>query len=119
MAKSFVLKLGIFISFFICQHRLFAQVFSNNDGAEDKHFIYEVKEIDEFFERFNDAPNSFLRGIYKSRHIKFNIDRQQLIRSLFNDDNKSLDSLIKAQFITDVTRKKKPLYINFYGGNWY
>ena len=87
MAKTHVLKFLIFIFFSICQHRLFSQVYSNNDGAKEKHFIYEVKEIDEFFERFNDEPNSFLRGVYKARHVKFNIDRQRLIRSLFNYEN--------------------------------
>jgi hypothetical protein len=119
MAKTYVLKGWIFISFFICQHRLFSQVYSNNDGAKDKHFIYEVKEIDEFFERFNDAPGSFLRGVYKARHIKFNIGRQRLIRSLFNDENKSLDGVMMNKFISEVTRKKKPVYLDFYGGNWY
>ena len=91
--------------------RMEAQVFTNDAGAREKHFIYEVKQIDEFFERFNDAPNSFLRSVYKARHIKFNIDRQQLIRSLFNDENKSLDSILKTQFISDVTRKKKTITI--------
>jgi hypothetical protein len=119
MAKTHVLKVCIFICFFICQHRLFSQVYSNNDRAGDKHFIYEVKEIDEFFERFNDAPNSFLRGVYKARHIKFNIDRPRLIRSLFNDENTSLDSAVINQFIAEVTKKKKPVYLDFYGGNWY
>jgi hypothetical protein len=103
----------------MCQHRLFSQVYSNNEGAKDKHFIYEVKEIDEFFERFNDDPRSFLRGVYKARHIKFNIDRRRLIGSLFNYENKSLDSLMINQFTWDVTKKKKPVYLNFYGGNWY
>jgi len=119
MAKTYVLKIWIFIFFLICQHRLFSQVYSNNDRGKDKHFIYEVKEIDEFFERFNDAPGSFLRGVYKAHHIKFNIDRQRLIRSLFNDENRSLDSVMVSKFISDVTRKKKPIYLNFYGGNWY
>ncbi len=119
MAKTCFLRFCILISFFLCQHRLFCQVYSNNDGASDKHFIYEVKEIDEFFERFNDAPNSFLRGMYKARHIKFNIDRQRLIRSLFNEENRSLDSFMINQFISEVTRKKKPVYLDFYGGNWY
>jgi hypothetical protein len=119
MAKTYIIKVWIFIFFFICQHRVFSQVYSNNDRANDKHFIYEVKEIDEFFERFNDAPNSFLRGVYKARHVKFNIDRQRLIRSLFNDENKSLDSVMINQFISEVTKKKKPIYLDFYGGNWY
>ena len=73
MAKIYVLRFLIFISFSICQHRLFSQVYSNNGGAKEKHFIYEVKEIDEFIERFNDDPGSFIRSVYKARHIKFNI----------------------------------------------
>jgi hypothetical protein len=119
MAKTHGLKLWIFISLFICQHRLFSQVYSNNEGANDKHFIYEVKEIDEFFERFNDDPHSFLRGVYKAHHVKFNIDRRRLIKSLFNNENKSLDSVMINKFISDVTKKNKPIYLNFYGGNWY
>jgi len=119
MAKTYVLKFWIFISFSICQHHLFSQVYSNNDGAKEKHFIYEVKEIDEFFERFNDDPGSFIRDVYKTHHTKFNIDRQQLIRSLFNYENMSWDSVIMNKFISEVTKKKKPIYLDFYGDNWY
>ncbi len=119
MAKTHVLKFLLFISFSICQHRLFSQVYSNNDDAKEKHFIYEVKEIDEFFERFNDDPNSFIRGVYKDHHVKFNIDRQRLIRSLFNYENRGWDSVMINAFISDVTRKKKPVYLDFYGNNWY
>jgi hypothetical protein len=119
MAKSYVLKFLIFIFFCICQYRLFSQVYSNNDGAKEKHFIYEVKEIDEFFERFNDDPASFLRAVYKANHTKFNIDRHSLIKSLFNYENMSCDSGIINKFISEVTKKKKPIYLDFYGGNWY
>ena len=119
MAKTYVLKFLISISFFICQHRLFSQVYSNNEGVKEKHFIYEVKEIDEFFERFNDDPGSFIRTLYKDHHIKFNIDRQRLIRSLFNYENMSRDSVIMNRFISEVTKKKKPIYLDFYGDNWY
>jgi len=119
MAKSYVLKFWIFISFSICQHRLFSQVYSNNDGAKEKHFIYEVKEIDEFFERFNDDPGSFIRGVYKARHTKFNIARQRLIRSLFNNENMSWNGVVMNEFISEVTKKKKPIYLDFYGDDWY
>ncbi|MDP4265620.1 MAG: hypothetical protein Q8941_24080 [Bacteroidota bacterium] len=119
MAKAYLLKFWIFISFSICQQRLFSQVYSNNGDAKEKHFIYEVKEIDEFFERFNDDPASFIRSVYKARHVKFNINRQQLIRSLFNYENMSWDSVMMNTFISEVTKKKKPIYLDFYGGNWY
>ena len=119
MAKTNALKFLIIISLSVCHHRLFSQVFSNNEGAKEKHFIYEVKEIDEFFERFNDERESFLRDVYKAHHIKFNISRQRLIRSLFNFENMSKDSLMINEFVHDVTRKKKPIYLHYYGDDWY
>ena len=119
MAKTFVLKFWIFISFSICQHRLFSQVYLNNGGAKEKHFIYEVKEIDEFFERFNDDSRSFIRTVYKPYHTKFSVDRQRLIKSLFNYENMSRDSSTMNKFISEVTNKKKPIYLDFYGDNWY
>ena len=119
MAKTDVLKFLIFISFSFCHHRLFSQVISNNENAKEKHFVYEVKEIDEFFERFNDEQGSFIRGVYKAHHVKFNIPRERLIRSLFNFDNESKDSILINTFVSDVTKKKKPIYLDYYGDDWY
>jgi hypothetical protein len=119
MAKKHVLKFLIFISFSVCHHRLFSQVISSNDNAKEKHFVYEVKEIDEFFERFNDEKGSFIRGVYKAHHAKFNISRQRLIRSLFNYENMSKDSIMINKFVSDVTKKKKPIYLDYYGDDWY
>jgi hypothetical protein len=119
MAKTHVLKFLIFISFSVYHHRLFSQVISNNDNAKEKHFVYEVKEIDEFFERFNDEKGSFIRGVYKAHHVKFDIPRQLLIRSLFNYENMSRDSVLINKFVSDVTRKIKPIYLDYYGDDWY
>jgi hypothetical protein len=119
MAKTHVLKFLFFISFSVCHHRLFSQVISNNENAKEKHFVYEVKEMDEFFERFNDEKGSFIRGVYKAHHVKFNIPRQLLIRSLFNYENMSKDSVMTNKFVSDVTRKKKPIYLDYYGDDWY
>jgi hypothetical protein len=119
MTKAHVLKFLIFTSFSFCHHRLFSQVISNNDNAKEKHFVYEVKEIDEFFERFNDVRGSFLRGVYKAHHIKFNIPRQRLIRSLFNFENSSKDSVLINKFVSDITKKNNPIYLDYYGNDWY
>jgi hypothetical protein len=119
MAKTHVLKFLIFISFSVCHRRLFSQVISNNDNSKEKHFVYEVKQIDEFFERFNDEKNSFIRGVYKAHHVKFNIPRQLLIRSLFNRENISKDSVMINEFVSDVTKKNKPIYLDYYGNDWY
>jgi hypothetical protein len=119
MAKTNILKFLILISFTVCHPRLFSQVISNNDNAKEKHFVYEVKEIDEFFERFNDEKGSFIRGVYKAHHVKFNIPRERLIWSLFNLENMSKDSVIMNKFVSNVTNKKKPIYLDYYGDDWY
>ncbi len=119
MAKTHVLTFWIFMFFTICQHSLFCQVYSNNDRAKEKHFTAEVKEIDEFFERFNDEPDSYIRTVYKHHHVQFNISRRRLIWSLFNYENRSWDSITMKKFISDVTNKKKPVYLDFYGNDWY
>jgi hypothetical protein len=119
MTKTYVFKFFISLSLTISQHHLFGQVYSNNDGAKEKHFTAEVKEIDEFFERFNDDPNSYIRTVYKHHHVKFNISRRRLIRSLFNYETKSWNSSTINKFVSEVTNKQKPVYINFYQNNWY
>ena len=119
MAKHYVLKFSIFISFFVCQHKLFSQVYSDNSRAKEKHFFYEVKQIDEFFERFNDEPGSFIRTVYKERNIKFRISRRRLIRSLFNYENMLRDSVMMKRFVSEVTNKDNPMYLDFYGNDWY
>src|SRR5450631_2524102 len=118
MVKTRFIKFLIFCSLSICPHYLFSQVISNNEMAKEKHFVYEVKEMDEFFERFNDEPGSFLRTVYKAHHVKFNIPRQQLIRSLFNFENMSKDSVLVNDFVSNVTGRKKPIYLNYYGDDW-
>jgi len=119
MSESSILKVVFFFLSWICHQSIFCQVYSNDDGAKEKHFIYEVKEIDEFFERFNDDPGSFIRRVYKTHHVKFNIDRRKLIKSLFNHVDKSWDTVMINEFISEVTNKQNPVYLDFYGGNWY
>jgi len=105
--------------FFLITSTLHAQVYKNQEGALEKHFVYEVKQVDEFFERFNDDPHSFIRQIYKSYDRKFNISRTQLVESLFNYETKSWNDKITDEFIASVTNTQKPLKLNFYDDDWF
>ncbi len=67
MVKTGFIKFLIFCSLSICPHCLFSQVISNNEMAKEKHFVYEVKEMDEFFERFNEKWMNFLRDLMTNR----------------------------------------------------
>ncbi len=103
----------------ICLHPCLAQVYTNDAGAREKHFIYEVKQIDEFFERFNDDKNSFIRKTYQSYNIPYTIKRADLVRTLFNYETHNWDTAVIDSFIAFVTGKKNPLLLNFYGSGWY
>ena len=96
-----------------------AQVYENDAGRREKLFIYEVKQLDEFFERFNDEPNSFIRKIYAEKKTKFNIKRQDLIRSLFNYENKIFKPGAIDSFVTVAMNYRMPNSQNFYGKDWY
>jgi len=85
----------------------------------EKKFVYEVKQIDEFFERFNDDSSSFIRKIYKSYRVKFNIDRQNLIKSLFNYQTKSWGQSSIDSFVNTAITTQLPSKNNFYGENWF
>ncbi len=109
----------IFLLLCVCYFcPLKAQVFTNDAGTREKHFIYEVKHIDEFFERFNNDTSSFIRKAYKTYHIKYNIDRPKLIKSLFNYETKTWDQAVIDNFVKDVTAPRSGK-LNFMAEGWY
>lgn len=117
--NSLLLKTTWVCLLFLVFDRLSGQVFINNAGARERHFAAEVKQIDEFFERFNDVPNSFLRKEYELYHKKFNLTRAQLVRSLFNYETHSWDSTQIDEFVGTVINVDKPLLLDFYGKGWF
>lgn len=97
----------------------YAQVFVNDAGTREKHFIYEVKQIDEFFERFNNDSNAYIRKVYDIYHVKFKLDRSALIKSLFDYQTHDWDSLTVDHFVESVTDPRPPQRLDFYHDNWF
>ena len=91
----------------------------NDAGYREKHFIYEVKQIDEFFERFNDDSASFIRKVYRDRHAAFTPTREKLIRSLFDYKDPHWDTSLISAFVVRATDPSAPALLNFYGDDWY
>lgn len=96
-----------------------AQAIVNDAGDREKHFIYEVKQIDEFYERFNDDSNSFVRKVYANYHIRYNLNRAKLIKSLFNYETKSWSADEIDRFVNTATNPKHPVKLDFYSNDWY
>lgn len=89
---------------------------SHAETTTDGPFMYEVKVIDEFIERFNDAPGSYIRK-ESTRLLSTDsmITRHRLLRSLFN--KRQAWNNDTALFINDVLEGQQLL--SFTDSNWY
>ncbi len=89
------------------------------DHPKDKsYFLYEVKLIDEFIERFNDAPSSYIRRQCMSLYgTDTMITRTRLLKTLL--DKKQNWSADTTLFINEITASQHPQYLSFTDSNWY
>jgi hypothetical protein len=89
------------------------------DYPKDKsYFLYEVKLIDEFIERFNDAPSSYIRQQCMSLYgTDTMITRTRLLKTLL--DKKQNWKADTTLFINEITATQHPQYLNFTDSNWY
>lgn len=117
--KYLLTKSCITILFLFSVNKSFSQEFKNDAAEREKHFVYQVKQIDEFFERFNDDPNSFIREVYKSYKVKYNLDRKKLIKSLFNYQGKSWSQNLIDSFVEKALLAEMPTAKKWYGDNWF
>src|SRR6202043_1553761 len=90
---------------------------SNSDG--DRNFAFQVKHLEEFFERFNDVKTTYLTQYIKNKYPGVTIDRATLIRGLFNKENKNEDPDQLDEFVRQVTDSASPVLLDFYSGEWY
>ncbi|MBX2904658.1 MAG: hypothetical protein KF744_01380 [Taibaiella sp.] len=93
-----------------------AQAFSTGAQQSESFFLYEVKLIDEFIERFNDDPQSYIRT--QSRAVLGTdsmITRRRMIRSLF--DKKMHWGADVDRFIQQVCNND--LYLSISDSTWH
>jgi hypothetical protein len=82
-------------------------------------FLWEVKQIDEFIDRFNNSDKTLIKEYYKKKDPAITFTREELIKSLFNTEDKTWNFNEITNFIDQVTSKENPEYLNFFGKNWY
>ena len=86
----------------------------------DKHdFAMQVKQIDEFIERFNGESNTLLNQYLMKNFPDEPLDRDALIKTLFNQADRSWDLDMIKSFLKEVSDKKRPVLLNYYDDNWY
>ncbi|MBX2840123.1 MAG: hypothetical protein KTR26_00015, partial [Flammeovirgaceae bacterium] len=94
----------------------FAQI---GNGLDDERFAFEVKQIDEFFERFNNSDKTLISNYIKENFNGHEVTRDELINSLFNMEDNSWNKDEKNEFIALVNGNTTPYFLSFYDPNWF
>ncbi len=94
----------------------FSQV---SDDNREKLFAFEVKQIDEFIERFNDDSASFIREYIRTHYPTVTVDRATLVRNLFDQKKKTWDRAEQDTFFHQVLDSTNPAYLTFYSPDWF
>jgi hypothetical protein len=114
------MKARLLLTFMLCC-RFFQQVSSQvieSNTNRERNFAFEVKNIDEFIERFNNDKDAFITSYVKANYPGTNVDRQSLILNLFNRKI-SWNNAGLNKFLQQVTDPGKPAYLDFDSNNWY
>jgi hypothetical protein len=82
-------------------------------------FAFEVKQVDEFIDRFNNKDNILLKKYILGKDPAFQFDRIKLLLSLFNLDNKNWKEQDIRRFAACVTDSNHPVYLSFYDNDWF
>lgn len=90
------------------------QVFS----MHEENFAYKVKQIDEFFERFNDEGTLIKYYIFKN-YDRMEVSREDLLKSLFDVKSYYLQREDVVRFIERVNDPQNPVTLSFYDEDWY
>lgn len=85
----------------------------------DRYFLLEVKQIDEFIERFNDDRNSFLRNNIRKYYPRMVITRPLLLKTLFDSKSNQISSKDIENFVAAVNNSRHPEFLYFNKGTWY
>lgn len=89
----------------------------------DENFVFKVKQIDEFIDRFNNAKATPIREYVQENYAVDSISHASLLVSLFNQEDTAWNEEEVRNFVADVTRSQSTSQpsstLDFYDGGWY
>jgi len=110
------MKFFVWLLAFVTIQPAFSQLFQDEVTA---NFAYQVKQIDEFIERFNNKENTLIKQYVKKLDTTARFRREHLIKSLFNASDTGWKISEIRQFIQQVSDTSRPVYLNFFDNDWY
>lgn len=81
-------------------------------------FAWEVKQIDEFIERFNNIESTLIKKYTEKNKTPIKLTREKIIKSLFNSSQKDWNFQEISSFINQVDNPKDPQFLDFNNDNW-
>ncbi|MEQ9437496.1 MAG: hypothetical protein RIG62_00565 [Cyclobacteriaceae bacterium] len=85
----------------------------------EENFEWQVKQVDEFIDRFNNADYTPIRNYLKEEHDIDSVNRAELISSLFNLEKEDWSQTDITDFLSELTDSVPPPYLNFFDHDWY
>jgi hypothetical protein len=85
----------------------------------EENFAWQVKQIDEFMDRFNNADYTPIRQHVKNQYKINDVNRTDVLRSLFNLEKKDWNKPDIVRFLNEVSDSLPPPYLDFYDHDWY
>ncbi|MGB3780576.1 MAG: hypothetical protein WA960_19585 [Tunicatimonas sp.] len=85
----------------------------------EENFAWQVKQIDEFMDRFNNADYTPIRQYVKDQYAIDDVSRTDVLRSLFNLEKKDWNRQNIVRFLNEVSDSLPPPYLDFYDHDWY
>ncbi len=89
------------------------------NSGEEENFVFQVKQMDEFIDRFNNANYTPIKKYLKEKYKIEDVNRSDLIKGLFNQQDQDWKTEEIVEFLADVTENKPPPYLDFYDKGWY
>ncbi|EHQ26894.1 hypothetical protein [Mucilaginibacter paludis] len=92
----------------------FPQLFDNTFNS---NFAWNVKHINQFIDRFNNADEEFTQ-YNKKNNPQLVLSREVMLKSLFNLDNRNWNIAEIKTFIKEITDTSRQQYIPYYDMRW-
>lgn len=87
--------------------------------SKSQRFVFQVKQVDEFIERFNGEKNTVLQEFLRKYHAGEKMERYELISTLFNHEDSTWDLDLVKEFLADILDPERPKYLDYYDRDWY
>ncbi|WKV11579.1 hypothetical protein [Marivirga harenae] len=112
----------LFLNIFLCVTLyLPAQIVQEDGSSRDESELYaSTKQVNQFFRRFNGEEDQKGKRFYESdKSFRSSTLREDYISLLFDRQNRNLSNEQKRKFISDVTDKTNPQFLNFRQDGWF